>query len=275
MNFVPPSEHQILVFLVQLAVLLTLARLLGQACRKVGQPSVVGELAAGVLLGPSVFGRVLPGAFDWLFPADAVQSGMLFTVGWLGVMLLLVATGFETDLALIGRLGRAAVLVSIGSLVVPFALGAAVGSVIPSRFLVSGEDRVIFSLFLATGLTISSLPVIAVILAELRLLRRNFGQLTIAAGMANDVIGWVVLGLIAGLVSTGRFVLSEFLTTLLGLIVFIAIAAALGQRVVDTVPCPRCASTQTTEITAFGSTACKAQYRCLSCMEPFDYFKPY
>ncbi len=235
MNFVPPSEHQILVFLVQLAVLLTLARLLGQACRKVGQPSVVGELAAGVLLGPSVFGRVLPGAFDWLFPADAVQSGMLFTVGWLGVMLLLVATGFETDLALIGRLGRAAVLVSIGSLVVPFALGAAVGSVIPSRFLVSGEDRVIFSLFLATGLTISSLPVIAVILAELRLLRRNFGQLTIAAGMANDVIGWVVLGLIAGLVSTGRFVLSEFLTTLLGLIVFIAIAAALGQRVVDTV----------------------------------------
>ncbi len=235
MNFVPPSEHQILVFLVQLSVLLTLARLLGQACKRIGQPSVVGELAAGVIIGPSVFGRWLPDAFEWLFPVDEVQSGMLFTVGWLGVMLLLVATGFETDLALIGRLGRAAVLVSVGSLVLPFVLGGLTGAVIPDAFLFDGEDRVLFGLFLATGLTISSLPVIAVILADLRLLRRNFGQLTIAAGMANDVVGWVVLGLIAGLISTGRFVLSEFLTTLAGLALFLAIAAALGQRIVDAV----------------------------------------
>ena len=235
MNFVPPSEHQILVFLVQLSVLLTLARLLGQACKRVGQPSVVGELAAGVLLGPSIFGRWLPDAFNWLFPADTVQSGMLFTVGWLGVMLLLVATGFETDLALIARLGRAAVLVSLGSLILPFALGGITGAVIPDAFLLDGEDRVLFGLFLATGLTISSLPVIAVILGDLRLLRRNFGQLTIAAGMANDVVGWILLGLIAGLISTGRFVLGEFLTTLAGLALFLAIAAALGQRIVDTV----------------------------------------
>lgn len=233
MNFVPPSEHQILVFLVQLSVLLTLARLLGQACKRIGQPSVVGELAAGVILGPSVFGRWLPDAFEWLFPADTVQSGMLFTVGWLGVMLLLVATGFETDLALISRLGRAAVLVSVGSLVLPFVLGGLTGAVIPDAFLFDGEDRVLFGLFLATGLTISSLPVIAVILGDLRLLRRNFGQLTIAAGMANDVVGWILLGLIAGLISTGRFVLGEFLTTLAGLALFLAIAAALGQRIVD------------------------------------------
>ena len=129
MNFVAPSEHQVLVFLVQLTVLLVVARLLGQACRRVGQPAVVGELAAGVLIGPSVLGRVWPEGFDWLFPIDAVQSGMLFTIGWLGVMLLLVITGFETDLALIGRLGRAAVFVSVGSLVLPFALGAATGAV--------------------------------------------------------------------------------------------------------------------------------------------------
>ncbi len=152
MNFIPPSEHQVLVFLVQLALLLTVARLLGQACRRIGQPSVVGELLAGVLLGPSIFGRLSPSAFDWLFPDDAVQSGMLFAIGWLGVMLLLVATGFETDLALIGRLGKAAVFVSLGSLVLPFVFGGAVGAVIPEKFLFSGEDRVLFSLFLATGL---------------------------------------------------------------------------------------------------------------------------
>ena len=235
MNFVAPSEHQVLVFLVQLTVLLVVARLLGQACRRVGQPAVVGELAAGVLIGPSVLGRVWPEGFDWLFPIDAVQSGMLFTIGWLGVMLLLVITGFETDLALIGRLGRAAVFVSVGSLVLPFALGAATGAVIPDSFLFVGEDRVIFALFLATGLTISSLPVIATILSELRLLRRDFGQLTIAAGMANDVVGWVLLGLIAGLVATGEFVFGEFVSTLLGLVVFLAVAAAVGQRIVDRV----------------------------------------
>ena len=235
MNFVPPSEHQVLVFLVQLAVLLALARLLGQACKRLGQPAVVGELAAGVLLGPSVLGRAAPDAFNWLFPADSVQSGMLFTVGWLGVMLLLVTTGFETDLTLIGRLGRAVLWVTIGSLVVPFAFGVAGGVVIPESFLTVGEDRVIFALFLATALTISSLPVIATILADLRLLRRNFGQLTIAAGMANDVVGWILLGLIAGLVSTGQFELGDFLTTLVGLLVFLAIAVAVGQRIVDRV----------------------------------------
>ena len=171
MNFVPPSEHQVLVFLVQLAVLLALARLLGQACKRLGQPAVVGELAAGVVLGPSVLGRAAPDAFNWLFPADSVQSGMLFTVGWLGVMLLLVTTGFETDLTLIGRLGRAVLWVTVGSLVVPFAFGVAGGAIIPDSFLTVGEDRVIFALFLATALTISSLPVIATILADLRTAR--------------------------------------------------------------------------------------------------------
>ncbi|NCW49546.1 MAG: cation:proton antiporter, partial [Actinobacteria bacterium] len=222
-----------LVFLVQLAVLLALARLLGQACKRLGQPAVVGELAAGVLVGPSVLGRISPDAFDWLFPADSVQSGMLFTVGWLGVMLLLVTTGFETDLTLIGRLGRAVLWVTVGSLVIPFAFGVGGGALIPDTFLTVGEDRVIFALFLATALTISSLPVIATILADLRLLRRNFGQLTIAAGMANDVVGWILLGLIAGLVSTGQFEVGDFLTTLGGLVVFLVIAVALGQRIVD------------------------------------------
>src|SRR5512139_2240739 len=115
MSLVQPSEHEVLVFLVQIVLLLVTARLLGQLCRRFGQPAVVGELTAGVLLGPSVLGRVAPDLFDWIFPAGELQSGMLFAVGWLGVLLLLVVTGFETDLTLIGRLGKAAVLVTAGS----------------------------------------------------------------------------------------------------------------------------------------------------------------
>jgi Kef-type K+ transport system membrane component KefB/nucleotide-binding universal stress UspA family protein len=233
MNFVQPSEHQVLVFLIQLVVLLTAARVMGQVARRFGQPSVVGELAAGVMIGPSVLGKALPGLFDWMFPADAVQSGMLFTVGWLGVMLLLVVTGFETDLSLIARLGKAAVWVTIGSLLVPFAFGLGAGFIAPDILLGADTDRTIFALFLATALTISSLPVIAKILSELQLLRRNFGQLTLAVAMANDVIGWIILGVIAGMAGSGSLDLSQLGRTLLWLTLFLVASAVIGQRLVD------------------------------------------
>jgi Kef-type K+ transport system membrane component KefB len=233
MNFVQPSEHQVLIFLVQIALLLVAARVLGQMMRRIGQPAVVGELAAGILLGPSVLGQLSPGLFDWIFPADTVQSGMLFTVGWLGVMMLLVVTGFETDLTLIGRLGTAVAWVTAGSLLLPFAFGLTGGYLAPEVLRGPDADPTVFALFLATALTISSLPVIAKIMSELRLLRRNFGQLTLATAMANDVIGWVLLGLIAGLASSGRLDIGSLIRTLIGLIVFLAIAAAIGQRIVD------------------------------------------
>lgn len=235
LSFIQPSEHQVLVFLVQIVVLLAVARLLGQLCRTVGQPSVVGELAAGVILGPSILGRYAPDVFDWVFPGDAVQSGMLFTVGWLGVMLLLVVTGFETDLTLISRLGRAAFWVTAGSLLLPFGFGLLGGVLAPESLVGDEAGRDVFALFLATALTISSLPVIAKILTELRLLRRNFGQLTLACAMANDVIGWILLGLIAGLASSGRLDLGNLATTVAGLVLFLVIAATIGQRIVDAV----------------------------------------
>lgn len=235
MRFAQPSEHEVLLYLIQVSALLLLGRALGQVFRRFGQPSVVGEIAAGVVLGPSIFGKLLPDAFDWMFPADAVQSGLLFGLGWIGVILLLLVTGFETDLALIGQLGKAAVWVTIGSLTVPFAFGLAGGFVAPDTLLGAGTDRPVFALFLATALTISSLPVIAKILGELQLLRRNFGQLTLAVGMANDVIGWVLLGLIAGLASSGDFDLARLARVLIGLLAFVGIAVLVGQRVFDVV----------------------------------------
>ena len=103
MSLNPPTEHQLLVFWVGLLVILVAARLLGAVMQRIGQPAVIGELAAGLILGPSVLGKLAPDITNWLFPADDVQTGMLFTVGWLGVLFLLVSTGFETDLGLIGR----------------------------------------------------------------------------------------------------------------------------------------------------------------------------
>ena len=233
MNINPPSEHQLLVFWVALFALLVTARLLGMVARRVGQPAVVGELAAGLVLGPSVLGRLFPDVSDWLFPADDVQTGMIFTVGWIGVVFLLVATGYETDLGLIRRLGRAAGVVAAGSLILPIAAGFVVGSTMPSIFLGENGDATIFALFIAAALSISSLPVIAKILGDMGFMRRNFGQLTLAAGMANDVVGWILLGVIAGLAQAGSIELGGLLTTLAGVAVFFALAMTIGQRLVD------------------------------------------
>jgi Kef-type K+ transport system membrane component KefB len=233
MNLNPPSEHQLLVFWVALLVIFVTAKLFGMAMKRIGQPAVVGELAAGLVLGPSILGRISPDITGWLFPDDDAQTAMLFTVGWIGVLLLLVATGFETDLGLIRRLGSAATAVSAGSLLVPMAAGLAVGWFIPAAFLGDDTSRLVFALFIATALSISSLPVIAKILGEMGLMRRNFGQLTLAAGMANDVIGWIALGFIAGLAQAGGVKFDKLAITLVGLTAFFVFAFTIGQRLVD------------------------------------------
>lgn len=233
MNLTSLTEHQLLVFWVQLLVLLFVARSLGGLMRRIGQPTVVGELAAGLVLGPSLLGKVWPAGFEWLFPADEAQSAMLLAVGWIGVVLLVVATGYETDLALIRSLGRGAVLVSSGSLVVPLMFGAAVGLAMPVSFVGDDATRVVFGLFMATALSISSLPVIAKIMGEMGLMRRNFGQLTLAAGMANDIAGWLLLGVIAGLAAAGEIALGPLAVTVVGMVVFMVAALTLGQRAVD------------------------------------------
>ena len=122
-----PSEHQLLVFWCQLLALVLTARALGAWMRSRGQPSVVGELAAGLILGPSVLGKLAPELQAWLFPPDPVQRALLAGLAWIGVFLLLVLTGLETDLALIRRLRTATARVALGSLLIPIGAGVALG----------------------------------------------------------------------------------------------------------------------------------------------------
>lgn len=233
MDIVAPDEHQLLVFWVQFVTILILARGLGGLMKRIGQPSVIGELAAGVLIGPSVFGALFPGAAGWLFPADDVQSGMIFTVGWIGVVFLLITTGFETDLSLISRMGRAMAVVPLGSLLIPLGMGLLTGWWMPDRFLGEEGDRLIFMLFMATALSISALPVIAKVLTELGFMRRNFGQVTVAAGMIDDIVGWLSLGIVAGLAGSGRFSFTDLGVTILSLAAFIVFAFTLGRRGIE------------------------------------------
>ncbi len=229
----PLDEHQLLVFWTQLLVLVLMARGCGSLVRRVNLPSVIGQLAAGVILGPSLFGRVWPDGFHWFLPDDEMSSAALLAVSWLGVALLLVTAGFETDLGLIRRLGRAAALVTGFSLVVPLIGGLIVGFALPDSFLGPGADRTVFALFVAAALSVSALAVIAKILSELGLMRRDFGQITVAAGMANDVVGWVMLAVFTGFAVSGEVSVGNVAETVIGLAVFLAVAMTLGQRLVD------------------------------------------
>jgi Kef-type K+ transport system membrane component KefB len=227
------SSEDLLVFWVGLAALLAVAHLLGALARRLGQPSVVGELTAGIVLGPSLLGRLAPGVQEWMFSDDPARYGMLMAVSWIGVVLLLVVTGFETDLKLLRRLGSASAAVTIGSLIVPLAGGAALGMVLPDLFLGATDQRGQFILFIAVALSISALPVIAKVLFDLQLMRRDLGQITIAAGMTNDLIGWVLLGVVAGLAATDGFSLATLVRSVGGLALFVVFAFTAGQRIVD------------------------------------------
>jgi Kef-type K+ transport system membrane component KefB len=229
-----PSESQLLIFWLELLALLLVARALGGLMRRIEQPPVIGELAAGLLLGPSALGTLAPGLQRWLFPPDPVQQSLLAGLAWIGVFLLLVLTGLETDLALIRRLRLAVASVAVGSVSLPFLAGLGLGFLLPGVFA-GAAPRPVFALFLGVALAISALPVIAKILSDLDLLRRNFAQVLLAAAMANDVIGWIGLGAVAGLAGSraAGWEGPPLGLRLLGLVAFLAFAATLGQRGVD------------------------------------------
>ncbi len=232
---VPPLESQQLLFLLgQLFVLLLTARVLGEIARYFDSPSVLGELLAGVVLGPSILGTVAPGLFLTLFSPEPVQYHLLEAVSWLGLLMLLVITGFETDLDLIAsRAGRATSIAS-ASIVVPFALGFGIAWVLPAAFLTAGGNRFIFSLFLATALSISAIPVIAKILLDLGIIEREISQLTIASGMINDTVGWILLAVVAGLArGSGETAIATAGTTILSLAVFLLLSFTVGLRFVS------------------------------------------
>lgn len=229
----PVGEHELLLFWLQLAVLLGTARGLGGLLQRFGQPPVVGELGAGLLIGPSVLGRLAPGLAQRLFPGGEVESALLLGVSWLGIVLLLVITGFETDLRLLARLGRASAGVSVGSLVMPLLGGFGLAYLLPESYLGEAGDRLVFALFMAVALSISALPVVAKILQDMRLMRRDFGQITLAAGMVNDSVGWLLLGALIGIVTSGGFQVGRLLVMLAAILGFVAVALTIGQRGVN------------------------------------------
>src|SRR5688572_18214041 len=221
----PIPGHAVFLLLIQLALLLIVARLGAAVARLVGLPAVVGELAAGIVLGPTVFGHYAPDAFSALFPQTSEQFHLLETVGLLGMALLLLLTGLETDLKLLRNLGRAALVASILGMLVPFLSGFLLGLWMPEAYLAQPDRRVLFASFIATAMAISAMPVIAKILMDLDLTRRNIGLVILSAGVVDDTAGWVVLSVIAGVATHGQAQLGDLARTL-GLLAAFLVGAA-------------------------------------------------
>lgn len=229
----PLTEHEVLLFLVQVFLLVAVARLLGAGMKRLGQPPVVGELLAGVLLGPSLFGLLLPEAHDWVFVADPVVNSATFGLAWLGVVFLLVVMGFETDLAIIARFKKVALAVAAGSLIVPMLATGALGYFLVDQFAGAADPAGwLFASFFALALSVSALPVVGKILTDLGVMRRDFAQVTLAAAMAKDAVGWLILAVLSG-VAVGGVHLSQIGVSFGGLAIFVVAMLTLGRWMLD------------------------------------------
>jgi Kef-type K+ transport system membrane component KefB len=194
---------------------------------------VVGEILAGVLLGPSLLSGLVPWIGDWILPQTVTQGYLLEVVALIGVMLLLVVTGLETDLGLIRRRVGVAFGVAVGGLVVPFGSGLLLGLYLPGHLLVDPSDRTVFALFIATALSISAIPVLAKVLMDLNLMRREFGQTVLAAGMIDDITGWTLLGLVTALASAEAVSAGTVAQTVAMVAIFLVATITVGKVLVE------------------------------------------
>jgi Kef-type K+ transport system membrane component KefB/nucleotide-binding universal stress UspA family protein len=227
-----PGGESVGIFVAQLVVLLVVGRALGELLQRLGQPAVVGQLLAGVLLGPSVLGALWPQFEHQLFPVDPAQRGMLEGVAQLGVLMLLLITGMEMDFARVKGAKRAAVAASLCGIVVPFLCGLGLGEALPDALIPHPQRRLLTALFLGTALAISSVKIVASVIRDLNFTRRTVGQIIIAAAIIDDTIGWVVLSMIIGFAQHGEVGMLGLLRTAASTAAFLLVSFTLGRRVV-------------------------------------------
>ncbi|CAK7202689.1 hypothetical protein SEUCBS139899_005415 [Sporothrix eucalyptigena] len=209
------ASNPILLFIVQAAIIIIFCRLLAYPLRYLGQPRVIAEVIGGILLGPSVLMRI-PGFEDNIFPTNSMP--VLNNVANLGLILFLFLTGLEVDLRLFKRNWKVAISVSVASMALPFGFGYAIAWGLYHQF----DDEPgtlpisfgVFGLFVGTALAITAFPVLCRILTELNLLGNIVGVTVLAAGVGNDVVGWILLALCVALVnnSSGLTALWALLT---------------------------------------------------------------
>jgi Kef-type K+ transport system membrane component KefB/nucleotide-binding universal stress UspA family protein len=227
-----PGHSADVIFLGELVLLMLAGRLLGEAMTRVGQPSVMGMLLAGILLGPSFLGVLWPDLQQAVFPKTEAQKAMLDGVAQFGILLLLLLTGMEIDLRLVRSVGRAALAVSASGVLIPFACGFALGQFLPDGLLPHPDQRLVTSLFLGTALSISSIKILAAIVREMGFSRRNLGQIIVASAICEDSIGWIIIAITFSLAEASAVDVVSLGKALVGTLLFLVLSFTVGRRLV-------------------------------------------
>ncbi len=227
------TQDNIMVFFLSLGLLLGVARVLGELAQRIHQPAILGELLAGLILGPTILGSLAPETSAFLFPQEGPNAVALNAFTTLAVTLLMLVAGMEVDLSTIWRQGRIGLKAGTAGMVIPFFLGLVVALIAP-RALGSDidADPLVFSLFFATALSISALPVIAKTLMDLDLYRSDFGMVVISAAILNDLIGWIIFAIILGLIGAESGQSNNILLTITLTLAFAGVMLTLGRSLV-------------------------------------------
>ena len=219
--------------MLQLSLMLLTARALAEVFRKLKQPAVVGEILAGVILGPTILGHYFPEVNQYLFPLEGNSALVLDGFIQVAVILLLFIAGLEVELHLAVEQGKRAVYISILALFFPLVVGFAGAYFFPEFF--GNENpgmRLVFALFIGTTLSITALPVIARILMDLNIFKSRMGMLIIASAMIIDILGWLIFTVILSMMGSGADKMSIWHT--IGLTLgFTLFTLTIGRMVID------------------------------------------
>jgi Kef-type K+ transport system membrane component KefB len=216
------NEGNLLHVLLALVVVIATARAMGSIFRSVGQPQVIGEIIAGIVLGPSLLGRLAPGAEGYLFPATVGPA--LNIIAQVGVILYMFLVGLELDPALLRKRGHTTVAISHASIVAPFLLGATIALFLYPRLSSSDVPFTCFSLFVGVSMSVTAFPVLARILTDRRIHKTRMGAIALTCAAVDDVTAWCMLAFV---VSVARAQAAGAMATIAMALAFIALMIAV------------------------------------------------
>lgn len=194
-------RHPVSILLLQVIVIIFAARVVGSIFRKIGQPVVIGEMIAGIILGPSLLGMAFPGAQAFLFPTATL--GFLNLLSQIGVILFMFVVGVDLDLQHLRQKAHAAVLVSHASIIVPFFLGITLALFIYPSMALPDISFSAFALFIGVAMSITAFPVLARIVEERGLCKTHLGSIAIACAAIDDITAWCILAIVVAIVKAG------------------------------------------------------------------------
>lgn len=207
-SFVDNLEHPLAILLAQIITIILFARFFSWICKKIGQPTVIGEIIAGIVLGPSLIGMYFPEFSLSLFPPQSL--GNLQFISQIGLILFMFIVGMELDLKTLKNNTQPLVVISHASIVFPFALGVGLAYLIYPSFAPEGVLFSSFSLFLGIAMSITAFPVLARIIHERGLHKTHLGTVVITCAAADDITAWSLLAVIIAIVKAGSFVSSIY-----------------------------------------------------------------